>query len=72
MGLYWGGIDLKNIEKSFIRDWAESRKKGKLKYVLTTAALLGTVPLEGTVLRNLLLYSPINAYSVTCSIPTYE
>ena len=66
-----GGINLNNVEKSFVRDWEENRKKGKLKYVLTTAALIGIAPLAGTVLGSLLLYNPINSYSITRYLPTY-
>ncbi|WP_090554107.1 hypothetical protein [Natronincola ferrireducens] len=48
---------MKDKETKFIRSWEERRKKGKLKYVLTAAALFETAPLAGTIFGSIVLYN---------------
>ncbi|QUH26432.1 hypothetical protein [Serpentinicella alkaliphila] len=55
----------------FINEWGESRLKGKRKYVLTSAALTGTAPLLGTIFGSIILFSPLNSYSITYYVRTY-
>ena len=66
-----GGRYLKDEEKKFIRSWEVSRKKGKLKYILTTAAFIGTAPLAGTIFGSIVLYNSISAYSLAKYLRTY-
>lgn len=49
----------------FIKEWGENRLKGKKRYVFSTAAVIATAPLAGTIFGSLVLFSPNNPYSIT-------
>ncbi len=57
--------------EEFIKKWKIQRRKGKPRYVLTHAGLIGGYGLAGSIIGSIFLYNSTSAYSFGHYLPTY-